>query len=72
MIDVFEDGYGYVRSVKLLVNKTRNEDSVNVLHRPISKIVLLVENDDSPTKEPIRMQDNCDILGEPVESAEEH
>ena len=45
-IQVFNDSNGYIRSVKLRMGKTRNSDEgKRVLERPVSKIVLLVEQE---------------------------
>ena len=44
LIQAFKDSNGYVRSVKLRIRKTRNSDEGDrILKRPVSKIVLLVE-----------------------------
>ena len=46
VIQVFKDSNEYVRSVKLKNGKTRNSnDSDRILKRPVSKIVLLVEQE---------------------------
>ena len=39
------DGNGYVQSVKLKIGKTRNSDEDRILERPLSKIVLFVEQE---------------------------
>ena len=45
-IQVFKDSNGYVRSVNLRIGKARNSDEGDrILERPVSKIVLLVEQD---------------------------
>ena len=43
VIQVFKDSIGYVRSVKLRIGKTRNSEGDRILERPVSKIVLLIE-----------------------------
>ena len=49
VIQVFKGGNGYVRSIKLRIGKTRISDEGNrILERPVSKIVLLVEQDCVP------------------------
>ena len=43
VIQVFKDSIGYVRSVKLRIGKTRNSEVDRILERPVSEIVLLIE-----------------------------
>ena len=45
VIQVFKDCSGYVQSVKLRIGKTRNYEGDRILERPVSKIVLLVEQE---------------------------
>ena len=45
VIQVFKDSNGYVWSVKLRIGKTRNFEGDRILQRPVSKIVLLVEQE---------------------------
>ena len=46
VIQVFKDSNGYVQSMKLRIGKTGNSDEGDrFLERPISKIVLLVEQE---------------------------
>ena len=44
IVDINTDAEGFVRSVKLLVGKTRNDEE-RMLDRPIHKIVLLKESE---------------------------
>ena len=53
--EVFQDSNGFVRSVKLMVNRSHEQNTINTLDQPINKIVLLVERNDSPTKETIHV-----------------
>ena len=53
--EVMLDYNGIVRSVKLWIGKSNQDDQNQILERPVHKIVLLVEKQvlvDSPTKEP--------------------
>ena len=44
LIQAFKDSNGYVQNVKLRIGKTRNSDEGDrIWKRPVSKIVLLVE-----------------------------
>ena len=46
VIQVFKDSNEYVQSIKLRIGKTRNSDECDrILERPVSKIVLLVEQE---------------------------
>ena len=45
VIQVFKDNNGYVRSVKLRIGKTRNSEGDRILERPVTKIVLLLEQE---------------------------
>ena len=45
VIQVFKNNSGYVLSVKLRIRKTRNSESDRILERPLSKIVLLFEQE---------------------------
>ena len=45
VIQVFKDSNGYGRSVKLRIRKTRNSEGNRILQRPVSKTVLLVEQE---------------------------
>ena len=45
VIQVFKDNNGHVRSVKLRIRKTRNSEGDRILERPVSKIVLLLEQE---------------------------
>ena len=46
VIQVFKDSNRYVRSVKLRIEKTRKSDEGNrIFERPVSKNVLLVEQE---------------------------
>ena len=45
VIQVFKDNNGYVRSVKLRIGKIRNSEGDRILERPVSKIVLLLEQE---------------------------
>ena len=46
VIQIFKDSNGYVQSVKMRIGKTRNPDQgTRFLERPVSKIVLLVEQE---------------------------
>ena len=46
VIQVFKDSNGYVQSIKLRIGKKRKSDEGNrILERPVSKSVLLVEQE---------------------------
>ena len=45
VIQAFKDSSGYAQSLKLRIGKTRNSEGYRILERPVSKIVLLVEQE---------------------------
>ena len=45
VIQVFKDNNGYVRSVKLRIRKIRNSEGNRILERPVSNIVLRLEQE---------------------------
>ena len=45
VIQVFKDNNGYVCSAKLRIRKIRNSEGNRILERPVSKIVLLLEQE---------------------------
>ena len=45
VIQVFKDNNGYVRSVKLSIAKTRTSEGDRILEKPVSIIVLLLEQE---------------------------
>ena len=59
------DAEGFVRSVKLLIGKTRNNGE-RILERPIHKIILLKKSEMWFPNEDAKCQDDLTFWGEPV------
>ena len=57
VVGINSDPEGFVGSVKLLIEKTRN-DGKRILERPIHKIILLKESEISFTNEDAKCQDD--------------
>ena len=57
VVGINSDPEGFVQSVKLLIEKTRN-DGKRILERPIHKIILLKESEISFTNEDAKCQDD--------------
>ena len=45
VIQIFKENNGYVRSVKLRIGKTRNSEGDRIFERPVTKLVLLLEQE---------------------------
>ena len=57
VVGINSDPEGFVRSVKLLIEKTRN-DGKRILERPIHEIILLKESEISFTNEDAKCQND--------------
>ena len=64
VIGTNSDDKGVVRSVKLLLGNSGNNDDKRILERPVTKIVLLleVEDVDSPTKGALTYEQGAESL----------
>ena len=45
VIQIFKENNGYVRSVKLRIGKTKNSEGDRIFERPVTKLVLLLEQE---------------------------